>query len=301
MTRAEISFPSRLGVWWRTDNWPTRDALSVAGEIEELGYGSLFFPEGAGKDSLIQASTFLAATSQLVVGTGIANIYLRNALASEGAGRTLTALHPGRFVLGLGVSHKSTVEGRFGQVYGPPVATMRGYLERMENFPADVEPGAGRAPRLLAAFGPKMLELAAAAADGVHPYLVTADQTRTTREAVGPDKWVVTELAVALGGDTDDQLRRAREHLHLYLQLPNYRQSWLRQGFDESDFEGGGSERLVRSLVGLGSADEAAERVRAHLEAGADHVVVQPLGDGGSFDPRPALRELASAFELPSH
>src|SRR3954452_1067403 len=117
MTRAEISFPSRLGVWWRTDNWPTRDALSVAAEIEDLGYGSLFFPEGAGKDSLIQASTFLGATRELVVGTGIANIYLRHAMAAEGAGRTLTALYPGRFVLGLGVSHASTVEGRLGLHY----------------------------------------------------------------------------------------------------------------------------------------------------------------------------------------
>ena len=239
-------------------------------------------------------------TSELVVGTGIANIYLRNALAAEGAGRTLTGLYPGRFVLGLGVSHASTVEGRFGEHYGRPIATMRGYLERMENFPAGVEPGAGRAPRLLAALGPRMIELAAAAADGVHPYLVTAEQTRATREAVGPDRWVVTEVAVAVGGDPDDQLRRARDHLHLYLQLPSYRRSWLRQGFTESDFEGGGSERLVRSLVGLGSADEAAAAVLAHVRAGADHVVVQPLGDDGLFDPRPALRELAAAFELPS-
>jgi probable F420-dependent oxidoreductase len=171
----------------------------------------------------------------------------------------------------------------------------------MENFPADVEPGADRAPRLLAALGPKMLELAAAAADGVHPYLVTAEQTRTTREALGPDKWVVTELAVALGGDTDDQFRRARHHLHLYLQLPNYRQSWLRQGFTESDFEDGGSERLVRALVGLGSLDEVTKAVHSHLDAGADHVVVQPLGDGDLSDPRPGLRELASAFEPTTH
>ncbi|EFC86791.1 hypothetical protein [Parafrankia sp. EUN1f] len=145
-----------------------------------------------------------------------------------------------------------------------------------------------------------MIELAAAASDGVHPYLVTVDQTRATREAVGPDKWVVTEVAVAAGGDIDDQLRRARDHLRLYLRLPNYRRSWLRQGFAESDFEDGGSERLVRSLIGLGSVDEAAGAVLAHLEAGADHVVVQPLGDDGLFDPRPALRELAAAFELPS-
>jgi probable F420-dependent oxidoreductase len=279
MTSPAILFPSRLGVWWQTDYWHAREALSVARDVEALGYGSFFFPEGAGKDSLIQASVFLAATHELVVGTGIANIYLRNALAAEGAGRTLTALYPGRFVLGLGVSHASTVEGRFGQRYGPPLATMRGYLERMEDFPADVEPGAGRPPRLLAAFGPKMLQLAAGAADGVHPYLVTPEQTRTTREAVGPDKWVVTELAMALGGDKDDPLRRAKNHLQFYLQMPNYRESWLRQGFDDSDFEGGGSERLVRSLVATGSGDDVVKAVFAHLEAGADHVVVQPLGD----------------------
>ena len=297
--RARIDFPSRIGVWWASDTWPMRAAQEVAGEIEALGFGSLFIPEVGLKDCLVESAAFLEATDLLVVGTGIANIHARVAGTMEGGARTLTALYPGRFVLGLGVSHGPLVENMLGGTYAKPLATMRAYLDRMAALPELIEPGSGRPTRLLAALGPKMIELSGSHADGAHPYLVRPGQTAVTREILGPDKWVVSEQAVVVGGDDEEQLRRAHQHLQIYSGLPNYRNSWLRQGFEETDFIPGGSERLARGIVGMGSVENAAATVTAHLDAGADHVLVQVLGDGDpAWDPRPALRELSAALDL---
>lgn len=300
--RPRIEFPSRIGVWWASDTWPMAAAAEVAQEIEELGYGSLFIPEVGLKDCLVESAAFLAATHRLVVGTGIANIHARVPGTMEGGGRTLTALHPGRFVLGLGVSHGPLVHNMLGGTYTKPLATMRTYLERMAALPDMIEPGAGRPTRLLAALGPKMIELSGTHADGAHPYLVNPGQTAVTRGILGPDKWVVSEQAVVVAEDStmDDaeQLSRAHQHLLIYSGLPNYRNSWLRQGFAESDFIPGGSERLARGMVGMGPVEQAAAAITAHLEAGADHVVVQVLGDGNpAWDPRPALRSLAAVLD----
>ncbi|WP_029117944.1 LLM class F420-dependent oxidoreductase [Mycobacterium sp. URHB0044] len=296
--RPRIDFPGRIGVWWASDSWSTPKAQDVAREIEALGYGSLFLPEAMGKECLSQSMAFLSVTERLVVGTGIANIHVRIPLAAESGGRLLNALFPGRFVLGLGVSHGPLVERALGGSYAKPLATMRDYLERMAAVPEIIEPGAARPVRLLAALGPKMIELSGTHADGAHPYLVVPDQTAATRAILGPDKWIVSEQAVTVGGTADEQLQWAHGHLDGYSGLPNYRNSWLRQGFDESDLVRGGSDRLARALVGMGSVDDAAASVRAHLDAGADHVVVQVLGDDRTGDPRPALRTLAKALEL---
>jgi len=155
--RARIGFPSRIGVWWASDTWPMPDAQEVARDIEAMGFGSLFIPEVVGKECLTQSAAFLAATDRLVVGTGIANIHVRVPSAAESGARTLTALYPGRFVLGLGVSHGPLVEYGLGGKYEKPLATMRGYLEKMAAVPEQIEPGAGRPPRLVAALGPKMI------------------------------------------------------------------------------------------------------------------------------------------------
>ncbi|MGV0746196.1 LLM class F420-dependent oxidoreductase [Mycolicibacterium sp. XJ870] len=296
--RARIDFPARIGVWWASETWSMPAAQEVAAEIEGLGFGSLFLPEVSGKECLTQSAAFLAATQRLVIGTGIANIHVRVPSAAETGARTLTALYPGRFVLGLGVSHAPLVEHALGGAYRKPLATMRDYLDRMAAVPEQIEPGAGRPPRLLAALGPKMIELSGSHADGAHPYLVTPEQTRVTREILGTGRWIVSEQAVAIGSDDEDQLRRAHSHLDVYSGLPNYRNSWLRQGFDESDLVRGGSDRLARGVVGMGSVENAANAVTAHLDAGADHVVVQVLGDNPMADPRQALRELAAALGL---
>lgn len=292
-----IDFPSKVGVFWNSEPWPIRDAQNMAREIEALGYGSLFMPEGGGKDALVESAAFLSATERLVVGTGIANIHVRLPMMAESGARMLTALYPGRFVLGLGVSHAPFVEGSLGGAYRKPLAMMRAYLDGMNSVPTELEPGA-RPTRLLAALGPKMIELSGERADGAHPYLVLPEQTRTTRAILGADRWIVTEQAIAIGGSTEDQLRRAHTHLDLYSRLDNYRNSWLRQGFDETDLVIGGSERLARALVGIGTAEEAATSVTAHLDAGADHVVVQVAVDAPTDDPLPNLRALAAALDL---
>lgn len=296
--RPDIDFPSRVGVWWASETWAMPDALEVAREIESLGFGSLFIPEVTGKECLTQSMAFLNATERLVVGTGIANIHVRIPSAAETGARTINALFPRRFILGLGVSHAPLVEHGMGGTYAKPLATMRGYLEKMAAVPEAIEPGAGRPVRLLAALGPKMIELSGTDADGAHPYLVLPSQTRVTRDILGPDKWIVSEQAVAVGGTAEEQLAWAHGHLNVYSTLPNYRNSWLRQGFDESDLVPGGSDRLARALVGMGSVEQAAASVQAHLDAGADHVVLQVLGDSPVIDPRPALRELAVALDL---
>ena len=188
MSKARIDFPSRIGVWWASDTWPMQAAQDVAREIESLGYGSLWMPEVGLKDCLVESAAFLAATDRLVVGTGIANIHARVAGTMEGAGRTLTALHPGRFVLGLGVSHGPLVKNMLGGTYEKPLSTMRDYLDRMASLPEAIEPGSGPPTRLLAALGPKMIELSGTHADGAHPYLVGPGQTAVTRDILGPDK-----------------------------------------------------------------------------------------------------------------
>jgi probable F420-dependent oxidoreductase len=166
-----VDFSSKVGVFWNSEPWPIRDAQNMAREIEALGYGSLFMPEGGGKDVLVESSAFLNATERLVVGTGIANIHVRLPMAAESGARMLTALYPGRFVLGLGVSHAPFVEGSLGGAYRKPLAMMRTYLDGMNLVPAELEPGS-RPTRLLAALGPKMIELSGERADGAHPYLV---------------------------------------------------------------------------------------------------------------------------------
>lgn len=288
-------FPAAVGVWWTSDTVPIHHVQQAAAELEKIGYGSLWFGEAGGKEALTQAGALLSATQRLLVGTGIANMHARDAIAAEGGGRTLTAMHPQRFALGLGVSHRPLVEQRAG-TYTQPVATMRDYLANMAALSKEVEPGSGRPPRLLAALGPRMLDLARTGADGAHTYLVTPEHTARARQALGPDRLLVVEQGVIATTERDTALRRAHNHLGPYSQLPNYRNSWRRLGFTEQDLVMGGSTRLAEALVAWGRAEDLAARVREHFTAGADHVVVQALGESADADPVPALRSIAPAL-----
>jgi probable F420-dependent oxidoreductase len=253
----------------------------VAAEIEELGYRTLWWGEAPGsRETLTQALVLLGATERLVAATGIANLYMRDAAATAAGARTVAALHPGRFVLGLGVSHAPLVEGMLRKDYGKPLRTMRAYLDAMDAAPAGTpeseEPGP---PVLLAALGPKMLELARDRTQGAHPYLVTPEHTATAREALGPYRLLAVEQGVVLTTDRADGLRRARIHLELYKGLPNYRNNWLRLGYTEEETQGDLSDRLVDALVAIGDEDRIAARVAEHHAAGADHVCIQVLGE----------------------
>ncbi len=245
---------------------------------------------------MVQAQLLLSASSTMVIGTGIASIYARGAMATQAAARTLEALAPERFVLGLGVSHQPLVERDRGETYLPPLRAMREYLDAMgkaPSFSADtVVP-----PVVLAALGPKMLELSRDRTAGAHPYLVTPNHTKAARETLGEGPLLVVEQAAVVGQDRAEALRRAHEHLNIYTGLPNYRNNWLREGFDETtDLVRGGSDKLADALVVMGDEAAVLARVREHLDAGADHVLVQVLAESLGAVPREDWRRLAPAL-----
>ncbi len=287
----------RVGLWTFTlDALAPAAAQEVAAELDELGYGALWFGEAYGREAMTHAGLLLAGTRRMAIATGIASIYARDAMATNAASRTLAALHPGRFVLGLGVSHAPLVERFRGQAYGKPLSAMRAYLDALDG--ATYVGGGGAEPpppRVLAALGPKMLDLARERAAGAHPYLVTPEHTRAARERLGPDAVLAVMHAVALTEDEDDFRRRAHDFLNAYTGLPNYRGNWVRQGFDESDFVRGGSNRLKDAMVGWGDEERALRPVREHLEAGASHVCIQVLGPEVGAPPREDWRRLAPA------
>ena len=285
----------RVGLWTAgLDMLPAAELADAAAEVEDLGYGALWFGEAYGREAFTQAALLLAATSRMVVATGIASLHARDAVAARGAQATFASASPGRFLLGLGVSHRPLVEGLRGHTYGRPLAQMRDYLDAMDRVQPLAHAGDVPQPRVLAALGPKMLELARDRASGAHPYLTTPEHTATARAALGPDRVLAVEQAVVLTGDPEVARARAHAHLEIYTGLPNYRASWERQGFDPArDAIRGGSERLKDALVAWGDEEACAARVRAHLDAGADHVCVQALGEHALAAPREDWRRLA--------
>ncbi|MFG2529978.1 LLM class F420-dependent oxidoreductase [Streptomyces sp. NPDC048516] len=286
----------RVGVWHGgLGGVPAAVARRAAAEIEQLGYGALWFGETPASESVSLAGLLLAATERITVATGIANIWVRDASAAHAAAQTLAEAYDGRFVLGLGASHAPLVDAR-GHSYAKPLAAMRAYLDAMDGAPYD-GPRADTAPgRVLAALGPKMLELARDRTDGAHPYFVTPEHTARAREVLGTGPLLAPEQAVLLESDPTTARALAREHhTRLYLQLPNYTGNLRRLGFGDEDFLGGGSDRLVDAIVAWGDADAIRRRVAEHHEAGADHVALQPVaaGRGLGID---QLRELAPAL-----
>jgi probable F420-dependent oxidoreductase len=282
-----------VGLWSSNLNaLPASEAKEAVAEIEELGYAALWFGEALGREAFTNASILLSATDRLVVATGIANVFVRDAWATNAAAKTLVEAYPDRFVLGLGVSHRPMVEMR-GHDYRSPLSTMRAYLNDMREAQFTAVQPEHDPPWILAALGPKMLGLSRDLADGAHPYLVTPQHTAESREILGDGPLLAVEQAVAPTNDRGEGLRLARSHLSRYMRLPNYRNSWLRQGFKEEDLSGDGSERLAEGLVAWGSESDIRERVREHLSAGADQLCVQVLTDSPIGGLRERWRYLA--------
>lgn len=268
----------RVGIWtFAFDQLPNAQAQELAAEVEQLGYGAIWVPEAVGKDPFVQSALLLSATSTLSLATGIASIYARDAMAMKQAQLTLTEAFPDRFVLGLGVSHAPMVEGMRGHTYAKPVPAMRAYLDAMGAALFHGAAPSSPTSTVIGALGPRMTALAAERTDGVHPYNVTAEHTAQARAAVGPDKLVATEVAVALTTDPAGARAAGRAHLAIYLGLPNYVNNLRRLGFGDDDFADGGSDRLIDGLVAWGTSEQIAAKVGEHLDAGADHVCVQVL------------------------
>ncbi|KAB2591105.1 LLM class F420-dependent oxidoreductase [Streptomyces arboris] len=282
----------RVGIWSsalhgsRTDDAGRKAIAEAVAELEELGYGALWI---GGSPSPDDAAAVVAATRTVTVATGILNIWSHPAEEVAARIAAVEEAARGRFILGLGVSH-----GPMVPQYAKPYSAMVAYLDALDAATPSVEPG----ERVLAALGPKMLKLAADRSLGAHPYLVTTEHTAEAREALGPDALLAPELTVVLDTDPDRARTTARNMLEMYLQLPNYTANLLRLGFAGSDFEGGGSVRLLDALFALGDAEHVKSRTREYLDAGADHVALQVLTaeEGGAGLPRAQWRELAEAF-----
>jgi len=286
-----------VGLWaFQLDLVPAARSQDYAAEIEAFGYGALWMPESVGREAFVSSGLMLAGTERLVVATGIASIWCRDAMTMNAAHRTLSEAYPGRFLLGMGVSHQPAVEGFHGGQYEKPFSKMQSYLDAMDGALFMAAQPADPPRRVLAALGPRMLRLAAERADGAHPYLVTPEHTALARDALGEGPLLAVEQAAVL--ETDPVVAReiARGHLSIYLGLPNYANNWRRLGFTDDDIAAGGSDRLVDALVVWGDEATIAERVRAHHDAGADHVCVQVLPADATSVPIDGWARLAPAL-----
>lgn len=284
----------KLGVWQFTDGMTAAEAAAFAQQVEKWGYSALWIPEATGREPFAHAAWLLANTQKLIVATGIANIYARDARASVSGQNTLAEQSGGRFLLGLGVSHVPLVEGVRGHKYGAPVATMKAYLEGMKTGAPFTGIAPAEAPlTVIAALGPKMLELAKTHTAGAHPYLVTPEHTAMARKILGAGPMLCVEQMVL--GITDPAKARdvARKTIGFYLALPNYRNNLLRLGFsaDEIDTK---RDRVTDAIVAWGDAGRIRERIDAHFQAGASHVCIQAIPpDGGRMTDNALLAELA--------
>ena len=275
----------RLGVWYAMDRLDGAQLRALAATVERLGYGTLWYPEGRGYESLSLAGCLLGATTRLNIGSSIASIYARDTFSARAGMVTLNKLYGDRFILGLGVSHAPMVERMRGHHYGKPVPAMREYLDGMMRNQND----AGSWPIALAALGPLMLKLSAERTRGALPYNVTPEHTKQAKAILGPDKWLAVEQKVCIEPDAAKARALGRRELERYLTLPNYRNNWLRLGFSEAELSNGGSDRFIDAMVLWGDAAEVKRKLRAHFDAGAMHVCIQPVHADGDFAARDAM------------
>lgn len=267
-------------------------ARSHAAELEDLGYSALWIPD-IGGDLFTPLASLLEATKAATIATGILNVWMHTPDETAAEHARMTAEHGSRLLLGLGISHQPLIDHvQEAGTYQRPVATMAAYLDGLDAASSPLAVG----DRMLAALGPKMLELARTRTAGTHPYLVTPELTHAARSGIGPDGLVACEQGVVLETDPAKAREIARIHLKGYLGLPNYANNWKRQGFTDDDIADGGSDRLVDALVVWGDDAAIAARVAEHRDAGADHVCIQVLTADPSAFPIEQWRELAPAL-----
>jgi len=276
----------RYGIWSfglrSEDPAGLTERAETAAELEELGFGALWL---GGSPGLRHAVPLVEATSRLVVATGIQSIWDYEAAETASGYAKLEATHPGRFLLGLGVSHAG-----FAERYRRPYASMVEYLDVLDAAGQPAE------RRVLAALGPKMLELSASKANGAHPYFVPVEHTEIARGVLGKGPILAPEQAVVIERDPTKAREIARTHVPNYLRLENYANNLRRLGFSEDDLAGSGSDKLVDAIVAWGSLEDVVKRVQAHLDAGADHVCIQVLTATPRTVPMTEWRELAAAL-----
>ena len=272
----------KLGVWYFLDKLSATESAEAAIRIENLGYSTLWIPETIGKSPIVQSSWLLSNTKTLNLATGIANIYHREPGVTLAAQKSLAEQSNNRFLLGLGVSHTRIVEGVRGLKYGPPLSTMRRYLEAMEEAPYTGAKPSEEPPLVIAALGPKMLALAAEKTNGAHPYFTSPDHTAVARNIMGKDSWLCVEQKVILESDPVKARALAKPVAKTYKDLPNYRNNWIRMGLTEDDIDNM-SDKFIDATFAWGSEQTIQNRIKEHFDAGADHVSIQPVNTNGKL------------------
>jgi probable F420-dependent oxidoreductase len=290
----------RLGAWGHLDSLPISEARAYARRVDELGFGTLWVPETVGREPFALLGLLAAETTSLRLGTSIVSIWGHDAQTTRMAALTLQEATGGRFVLGLGVSHPHLAERLRGHTYDRPVTRMREFLGayRSAVYKGPMPEGWTEPPVILAALRERMLALAAAAADGAFPYLVTAERlawTRSVLDAASVDHRPVLAVSLPAVLETDAAAARAaaRGYLAPYLRTPAYQAGWEPQGFAAADWEKPGSDGLVDAMVAWGDAETLHARVGELVAAGADHVAVIPLAPDGTTENLEVLEALA--------
>ena len=258
-----------IGVWTSYRPFGIERAGEAAKLVEQLGYGAWWV---GGSPKVPAIRPILEATTTLTAATGILNVWANEPAETAAQDAELRAEFPGRFVLGIGIGHPEATSD-----YRRPLKAMREFLDGLDSSPAPPPVQ----ERCLAALRPRMLELARERSAGAHTYFVPVEHTRTARERLGAGALLAPELACVVGTDPVRAREVARGYAKLYLGLSNYTKNLLDLGYTEADIADGGSDRLIDAVIPHGSAEEIAEVVRAHLDAGADHVCLQPLGEEG--------------------
>jgi probable F420-dependent oxidoreductase len=280
----------RIGIWSaalrNADN-----SAAAAVQLEQLGYGALWFPGGSPDGFAEHVSGLLGATRSIAVASGIISIWTHQAATVSAQFREFEQAHPGRFLLGIGISHPHVVD-RAGLTYTRPMHKLASFLDELDaqTSPVPIE------RRVLASLGPKSLQLARERSSGTHPYFVPVAHTRVARAAIGPGKLLAPELMVVLDNDPETARATARQHMAMYLAAPNYASNLIRLGYHQADLDNGGSDRIVDDIVAWGEPARILERVQAHHAAGADHVCVQVLNQDRRVPALDEWRQLATTF-----
>jgi probable F420-dependent oxidoreductase len=265
------------GVILAADTMSQGDLLDTVQRLEALGYDQAWVTDMYGREIYVTAAWLLARTTRIRIASGIAHIYGRDAIASIQAGRTLSELSNGRFIQGVGVSHPIAATMR-GLDWENPIEKASAYLAAMRGeTPLSVRADASSVPLYLAAHGPKMLGVAARHADGANIYMQLPEYMAEARAILGPEKVLNVVLPCCLTTDREVGLAAGRAALSIYLPLPAYQRQWAKQGFDESEWSGKGSDRLVEAYIPFGDVDAVSARMSEYRAAGATNIIVSSL------------------------